>query len=460
VLPYTGEWKNMGFKQFSLLIAVRTILIMLNLLALTYLLFIPGYHAATLALVLLLIWQCFSIVKFIARTNAELVRFLEAARHADYSQRFDLSELGSGFGELGETFSDILQRFQLNRQQQEEKLRHLKAVVEHVPVPLISIKQEGQITLWNNASRRLFGSGRIVRIEDFEQFGDDFAHHLISMKAGEKRLVAFQADDMTHQLSVSATDVIVAAEQEKLISLQDIQNELDASQMQAWQDLVKVLTHEIMNSITPVASLAKTAVDLVADTKQQAGDQPELQTQLDDIASAVTTVARRSEGLTKFVGSYRKLTSLPPPNKTSLQIIEVFKQVMDIAKQDTQSTQVNFTYHVEPSTLRMDADRTMLEQILINLLKNAQQATQNLAHPVITLNAELNRRGHVVIDIADNGHGIDDETQTKIFIPFFTTKKQGSGVGLALTRQVMNAHGGTVKVTTSKAGGALFSLVF
>jgi two-component system nitrogen regulation sensor histidine kinase NtrY len=450
----------MGFKRFSILIGARTALIMLNLLALTFLIFKPGYHAASVMAVLILILQCYSIVKFTARTNAELVRFLEAARHADYSQRFELSGLGAGFAELGKAFADILQGFQSARQQQEEKLRHLKAVIEHVPVPLISIKQTGQLTLWNNAARRLFGKGRIVRIDDLGQFGPEFVFNLTGIKAGERRLVAFQADNMTQQLSVSMTEVIVAKEQEKLFSLQDIQNELDTSQLQAWQDLVKVLTHEIMNSITPVASLAKTAVDLVADTKEQVGEQPEIQSHLDDIASAVNTVARRSEGLMTFVGSYRKLTRLPAPVKTSLKISELFKQVIEITKQDKDSANIEFAYEVEPSELKMDADRAMLEQVLINLVKNAQQATQHVEQASITLNAGLNRRGHVVIDIADNGLGIDDDMKSKIFIPFFTTKKEGSGVGLALTRQVMNSHGGTVKVSTSSTGGALFSLVF
>lgn len=450
----------MGFKRFSILIGLRTALIMLNLLAMTYLIYQPGYHAATVMASLILILQCYSIVRFTARTNAELVRFLDAAKHADYSQRFDLSELGAGFAELGTAFADILQKFQTSRQQQEEQLRHLKAVIEHVPVPLISIKQSGQLTIWNNAARRLFGKGQIVRIEDLTQFGPEFVFSLSSMKAGERRLVAFQADNMVQQLSVSMTEVIVAQGQERLLSLQDIQNELDASQLQAWQDLVKVLTHEIMNSITPVASLAKTAVDLVSDTKQQVGELPEIQSHLDDISSAVTTVARRSEGLMKFVGSYRKLTRLPPPVKTAITITELFSQVVEIAKQDCTHGNIKFAIDVVPMTLQVNADRAMLEQVFINLVKNAQQATQHVEHPQITLNASLNRRGHVVIDISDNGFGIDDEMKAKIFIPFYTTKKEGSGVGLALTRQVMNAHGGTVKASTSNAGGACFSLIF
>ncbi|WP_395340046.1 sensor histidine kinase [Ningiella sp. W23] len=450
----------MGFKRFSLLIGVRTALTMINLLVLTYLLVTPGYHAATVLALFVLVVQCYSIVKFTARTNAELVRFLDALKHADYSQRFELSELGSGFSELGLAFEEILHRFQTDRRLQEEQLRHLKAVIEHVPVPLISVKQGGEITLWNNAARRMFGRANILRLDDLAQFGTEFASELRTMKAGDKRLVGFQVDNMSQQLSVSMTQVIVAAEQEKLFSLQDIQNELDSSQLQAWQDLVKVLTHEIMNSITPVASLANTAADLIKDAKQQALKQADIQDQLNDIASAVTTVSRRSEGLMNFVSSYRKLAHLPEPKKETLKVSALFEQVIEIVKQEDSTNSIEFTQTAVPQDLQMNADKTMLEQMLINLVKNAQQATDGVSQPSISLNARLNRRGHVLIEIADNGPGIDDDIASKIFIPFFTTKKEGSGVGLALTRQVMNAHSGSIKVSASQNGGALFSLVF
>jgi nitrogen fixation/metabolism regulation signal transduction histidine kinase len=450
----------MGFNTFSALVGVRTVLIMLTLLGLTYLIVTPGYHAATIALTLVLIFECFSMVKFIARTNAELVRFLDAARYADYSQRFDLKGLGAGFSELGEAFADILERFQNNRQKQEEKFRHVKTVVEHLPVPLISIKQDGSVKLWNNAARRLFGASRILKASDLAQFGIDFVYHLTNIQAGERRLVSLQIDSMTHQLSVSMTEIIVGREQEKLLSLQDIQNELDANQLQAWQDLVKVLTHEIMNSITPVASLAKTAADLVEDTKAQVKEQPDVLEQLNDIASAVQTVARRSDGLMNFVGSYRKLTRLPVPKKEKIKVSTCFAQVIEIIKQGDPHQNIAFKVTIEPSELEINADPTMLEHILINLMKNAQQAMQFIESPCVSLVASINRRGHAVIEIADNGPGIDEEAKNKIFVPFFTTKKEGSGVGLALTRQVMNAHGGLVKVGNSDVGGALFTLVF
>jgi len=450
----------MGFKRFSLMIAIRTAILMLSLILFAYVVIIPGYHAASLLIAILLIAQCIYLYHFISRTNAELTRFLESARYADYSQRFELEGIGAGFGELGSTFSDILKTFQENRTNQEQELRHLKAIIEHVPVPIISIQSKGVIKLWNNSARRLFGTYQISRVTELSQFGEDFAHHLQSIAAGERRLVNFEIDDMEQQLTVSATEVIFAGKQEKLLSMLNIQTELDGVQLQAWQDLVRVLTHEIMNSITPVASLSKTAVDLVEDAKSKILQHPEIVDELEDASSAVKTVARRSEGLMNFVSSYRRLTRLPPANKAFIKVKDLFSQTLSIATQQWSEKSIDFTYHIEPLELDIQVDRDMIEQILINLLQNAEQAVSNIEHPHISLTASLNRRGHVVIDIADNGPGVADELARKIFVPFFTTKRQGSGVGLALTRQIMSVHGGTVKLEQSESGGALFRLTF
>ena len=242
--------------------------------------------------------------------------------------------------------------------------------------------------------------------------------------------------------------------------MQDIQSELDGAQLQAWQDLVRVLTHEIMNSITPVASLAKTAVDLLDDAKSKVQDHPDVVEELGDVSDAVQTVARRSDGLTHFVGSYRRLTRLPPPNKTRIKLSDLFEQVNKIATQHWQKNGIQLTTDVSPTGLEIHADIDMIEQLLINILQNAEQALDGHNHPLVSMRGTLNKRGHVTIEIADNGPGIPDDIAKKIFVPFFTTKREGSGVGLALTRQVMIAHGGSVKLEKPDTGGALFRLTF
>ncbi|MFQ3191372.1 MAG: two-component system nitrogen regulation sensor histidine kinase NtrY [Paraglaciecola sp.] len=448
----------MGFKKFSLFIAIRTIFVMVNLLVLSLLISAQGYHATTLIAIILLVFQCLYLLRFVSKTNAELVRFLDAARYADYSQRFDLSLFGSGFGELGSTFTDILERFQTVRSEQEENQRHLKAIVEHIPVPLISISRDGLLTLWNNAARKLFGANHVTKLSDLTPFGEEFAKHLSTVKPGERRLVNFTIDSMEHQLSISATQILLTKKQETLVSMQDIQSELDIAQLQAWQDLVKVLTHEIMNSITPVASLAKTTVDLVADCKHKANSYPELIEDLQDISEAVETVARRSDGLIQFVSSYRQLTRLPTPNKKKMLVATLFQQSCSLATQQWDKKGIEVQINIEPSELEVTVDKDMLEQVLLNLLQNAEHAVENSSSPKVNLNAFINKRGHVVIEISDNGKGIPDEIGNKIFVPFYTTKQQGSGVGLALTRQIMLAHGGAIKYELKGTGGTVFRM--
>jgi nitrogen fixation/metabolism regulation signal transduction histidine kinase len=450
----------MGFKKFSFIIAVRTILVMFNLVVLTWLITSPGYHTTTFVFMALLIFQCVSLIRFVEKTNKELTRFLDAARYADYSQRFELRPLGNGFGDLSHAFTDILKRFQHASSQQEEEKKHLKAIVEHVPVPLISINNDGQLSLRNHAARKLFGTNHVTKWQDLIAFGEEFAQRVSSIQAGEQHLVYFHIDEMEHRLAISATQIRLSNRHEILISMQDIQSELDGVQLQAWQDLVKVLTHEIMNSITPVASLAKTAVDLVEDSKANVKDYPTILADLEDIEDAVQTVARRSDGLIQFVGSYRKLTRLPSPNKKPISVTKLLQQSYSLATQTWQSKGIEYMSHVKPSELEVNVDSDMLEQLLINLLQNAEHAVEGIDSPIIDVNAYLNPRGHVVIQISDNGHGIPEDVGHKVFVPFYTTKPSGSGVGLALSRQIMIAHGGTIKYVRNQSGGAEFNLTF
>jgi|TARA_Y100000310_G_scaffold301099_1_gene337263 nitrogen fixation/metabolism regulation signal transduction histidine kinase len=448
----------MGFKRFSVLLAVRLLVIMLALAVLAYLATSPGYYAAKLLVLIVTLTLGWEIFRFVSKTNQEVSRFLDAARYADFGQRFELGPVGAGFTELGETFTAIMERFRDDRAIQESDLRHLKALVEHVPVPLMSIHGD-QVSLWNNAARRLFGIAQVTRVADLAQFGAEFSNEVTTMRAGDKRLVTFVTDNMEQSLAIAATEITIAASTERLISLQNIQQELDGTQLDAWQDLVRVLTHEILNSITPVASLARTAADLVDDALQR-GDDAHVGDELADVKDAVTTVARRSDALMNFVSSYRQLTRLPAPEKSQFQLNELFTEVTSLVTSEWEDMDLELATSVEPRELDVIADREMLERILINILQNAQQALVESKSGQVGLSARLNKRGHVTIEIADNGPGIAQDIERKIFIPFFTTKREGSGVGLALSRQVMISHGSSISVSRSETGGACFTLVF
>ncbi len=449
----------MGFKQFSLLLTVRLALLFITVSSLAILVISPGFLAASLLIALVALFQIFEIVRFVKLTNDDLTRFLDAMRYGDFGQKFDHAGMGAGFIELGEAITDILERFRQYRGQQEEELKHLKALIEHVPVPLMSIKGDGTVQIHNNAARRLFGSTHVARVSDLSKFGDEFRKRVVTLEPGERHLVTFKIDDTEQTLTVGSTQIVTAGNVEKIISLQDIQSELDVAQLKAWQDLVRVLTHEIMNSITPVSSLAKTSTDLVDAIKKIQG-QPELVEELTDVRDAVDTVARRSDSLMHFVQSYRRLTRLPPPEKEQLNIKKTFADIIKLVSVSIEQKKIDLTVDVTTDGLEIFADREMLEQMLINLIKNAEQALANTSGAKVKISAKLNKRGRIVIEVADNGPGISDELAAKIFVPFFTTKRDGSGVGLALTRQVMIAHGGSVSLSKTDGGGATFILTF
>ena len=450
----------MVFKRYSLQLISRLLITLLAMFAFVWLLIEPGYHGLTLIAFSVFVLSVAVLWKQLERTNKELDRFLDAARFSDFSQRFSFDAMGSGFDGLGQTFTEVLARQQQMRSSQQEEVRHLRALVEHIPVPLLTLHSDGSVVLQNNAARRLFGSAHVVRLEDFSQFGKGFYKAMAEAVPGNRELVAFTVEGDEYRLTMATSEIIVSGEKQQVISLQDIQTELDETQAEAWQDLVRVLTHEIMNSITPVTSLAKTARDVVADVVENTDPEAPTAADLVDLKDAVATLARRSDSLMQFVDSYRQVTRMAPPHKKRVRLDDLFEAVKRLVTAEWPKDSFTLTLDIHPAGLDIYADRDLLEPVLLNLLHNAWYATEGTNGAEIHLGGRLNRRGNAVIEVSDNGPGVPEELTRKIFVPFFTTRHGGTGVGLALARQVMIAHGGFIRVATNEHGGARFTLTF
>lgn len=450
----------MIFRRFVVALIARLVLAGAAMTLVVWLFLVPGFHISMAIAAIVLALLIAELWRYVSRTNREVARFLDAARYADYSQRFDFKGQGSGYRALGDAFTDILGRMRERSTDQESALRHATALIEHIPVPLLTLHADESITLQNNAARRLFGAEHVTTLKDLRRFGISFAESVATAVPGQRQLVAFSVEGIEYKLTLATTELVISGVSERLVSLQDIQSELDATQAEAWEDLVRVLTHEIMNSITPVTSLAKTANDVVTDMVEKVHGGESIEEDLGDLQDAIGTVARRSDSLMQFVDSYRQITRLAPPEKKRVRIADLFETAVILAKAECPRTEVEFVIEVSPGELDVYADRDLLEPVLINLLRNAWQATSAADQPRVVLKGRLNRRHNVVLEIADNGDGVPASVASKIFVPFFTTKEGGSGVGLALARQVMIAHGGFIRVNPNDSGGATFSLTF
>ena len=449
----------MVFRRYTIDIIKRLVALVLTMAAFVYLVTEKSFYMSGTLMALFAVAQVYLLFRKVDRTNAELTRFLNAIRYGDFLQSFSIEHLGSSFADLNEAFDDIMERFRQARSEKEQQARYLSALIDHVPVALLVIHGDGKVDLLNNAARRLLNTPTLGPVTELHQFGPAFQRDIAQTKAGEKKLTRLVEDELERHLIMSTTQITVGGDAQRIVALQDIQSELDATELTAWQDLVRVLSHEIMNSVTPIASLARTASDLMEDIcHDKAG--PDRPADLDDVRDSVRTVARRSEGLMHFVQSYKQLTQMPPPKLSKTNLKEYLERLKTLMQAEWKGQGIAFHLQVDGDNLVLMADSELMDQVMINLLRNAAHAVEGGEVKQVSVRTRMNERGRITIDVEDSGPGIRPDHAEKIFLPFFTTKPDGSGVGLSLARQIMLVHRGSISAGPGKLGGARFRLTF
>ncbi|MFZ5517567.1 MAG: sensor histidine kinase [Candidatus Zhuqueibacterota bacterium] len=444
----------MVFRHFRFIISLRIFLLAANGLLFSFFILKTVHYAVIGVSGLVFVYQIYSLIRYVEKTNRDLNRFLDAIRYDDFSQSFSGLSLGASFDELRKAFNDVLEKFKRTRSEKEEHFRYLHTVVQHVGIGLITFQPNGDVQLINTAAKRLLKVNRLRNIEQLSSLSQDLGTRLKKMKSGEKALVKVSDEDSALQLTISATEFRMQGQQFTLVSLQNIQSELEEKEMDAWQNLIRVLTHEIMNSVTPISSLASTVNCLLSDSPQLTGET------IDDVRSAAQTIEKRSNGLLHFVESYRKLTRIPRPNFQIFGVAALIGRVEKLMSSHVAETNIAVTSGVEPRHLEITADPELIEQVLINLLLNAIESVKGQSAPQIELMARIDARGRAIIQVADNGPGIAPDLLDKIFVPFFTTKKDGSGIGLSLSRQIMRLHRGAISASSNPGIRTVFTLRF
>ncbi len=446
------------FRDFTFRIAFRVILIGLTMALFVYMVNHANMVFAAMLMGMIIIGQLGELFQFTSQTNRKLTRFLESVKYSDFISGFTAdNKLGSSFRDLNAKFNEVLEAFRKARSEKEEHWQYLNTVVQQVRTGILSFDTEGNIQLINANAKRFMG---IQSIKNIEQLKDKKPKLLQAIKDVEPGKSTLYKADQDFLLTIQATEMRIRGNTMKLLTLQNIQTELQQQEIEAWQNLTRVLRHEIMNSITPISSLTSTLREILDHDMVQKNSHYELKAEgAEDLREGLSTIENRSKGLIKFIDAYREYTSLPPPKIKTVLVKELIEKVAQLMKPEIRKTTIDFTHTCESDYLTIQADEEMIEQVLINLIKNSIEALGDVQNGEIELSGKYS--GSVVlIEVVDNGSGIIKEALSRVFVPFFTTKKTGSGIGLSLSRQIMQMHDGSLSVESEPGVKTIFRLKF
>lgn len=448
-----------GFNDFRARVILRVIFLGLTVGLFSYMVVRPNMLFAAILTFIIIVLQHIEIFRFVSQTNRKLTRFLESVKYSDFISGFtNDNKLGKSFKDLNIAFNEVLEAFRKARSEKEEHWQYLNSVVQQVRTGILSYDIDGNVQLMNANAKKFMGVTSIKNIKELIQINPRLYHAVNSVDAGKSELYK-SGNDL--YLTIQSTELRIRGIDVKLVTLQNIQPELQKQELEAWQNLTRVLRHEIMNSITPISSLTSTLREILDhDMTKKAHGTYELKDEgADDLREGLSTIENRSKGLIKFIDAYREYTSLPKPKMTTVRLKDLIEKVAMLMKTELRKTNIDFQYEYSSEYLTIQADEEMIEQVLINLLKNAIEALHETENPTLRLIGRYDENA-IKIEVIDNGPGIIKEAREHIFVPFYTTKRTGSGIGLSLSRQIMQMHNGSLSVESEPDVQTVFTMKF
>lgn len=410
-------------------------------------------------LALLIVLQIVLLILKITRLNKDLELFFLSMQSNDSNLAFTTNKKFSPFKELYEQLEKINNDFQHLKIQNHKQNEYFRILVEHVNVGLLSFLENGEIGLYNRAAKEILGKKSMRNVVELDYLQHGLSVIVRDLEPTDQKLISFYSNNSIQQLLFRAAWIKLEDSTVKLVSFQNIRNELDEKELESWQKLIRVLTHELMNSAGPINSTIATIKEFLVDTNGEAKPIKSLSDHtIEDAVEGLKIIEERSTGMMDFVSKFRSLTLLPKPTFSSFPISDLFRTVELLMTDRIQNSKIKYSTTISPSNLKITADKGMMEQILLNLINNAILALENYEKKVINLSASIDQNQRPIIQVSDNGAGIPIEIQDKIFIPFFTTRKDGSGIGLSLSRQLVQLLGGTLTFNSIQNEMTVFTI--
>lgn len=442
----------MEYKYFRWNVIIRIVLLLVLGYTAVYVLTSTHFWLVSFWLTLAWVIVLINLIRYVERSRRELAYFLLAIKQGDFTNTYHFKKTS----DLNYAFHEINQVMQELSREKASNLLYLQTIVEHVRVAVICFDQEYKVKLFNQAAKSLFGKRQASSIKNIETISEPIAKAIMKMGNGERELIKVNLNGQIFNLSMLATEFVLKGQKYKLVSFQDIKSELEAKEIESWQKLIRVLTHEIKNSVIPISILSEVILQMLR-SEDGSVDLSKLdQESVEDIVGGIETIESRSKGLAHFVSTYDQLTKIPKPTLNNQNIKLLINNTLKLFKADTDKHNIEICVILTDTQINIDSD--LIEQVLINLIKNAIEAIRSLDKPSLTLQTEeLDQE--ILVTIKDNGEGIPEEILDNIFVPFYSTKEGGSGIGLSLSRQIMRLHRGQLSVETSPSGTS-FTLHF
>lgn len=451
----------MVYKRFGFLLALRVVILFGFLAVEAYVVFQTDWMVSGIILGASSILIAWELMRFVNKTNRDLASFLQSIRHQDFTASFSSGKKGPSFEALKDSFNDIIRQFRQLQAEKESHYQYLQTVIEHIGVALICFDDSEEVVLMNDAAKDLLSKPYMKKIGAIGKVDENMLKVIRRLESGQKELIKVVVNGELLQIALHAAEFKLMDQYYKLLSLQDIRNELYWREVEAWQKLIRVLTHEIMNSVTPLTTLSGVLQDYLRDENGVLLKGEEIDEEaIDDLSQGLATIESRTEGMMRFVQAYRSILKIPKPDFQEVIVQDLLTRIGILLQSELQSRNVDLRFKFPEEALSIQADPGLIEQVLINLVKNAMEAIGDRPNGIIEVIAARPKATRTLIQVKDNGQGIDEEYVDKVFVPFFTTKKEGTGIGLSLSRQIMGLHRGSITMQTQQGLGTVFTLEF
>ena len=449
----------MEFSRFRISIIIQVLLMAVSTLAFFWTIRQEYMLITSSSLAILWVLQIVYLIWYLQKVNRDLTKFITALKYDDVSISFNKEKkVDQSFEKLHKELNQIIHEISEVRADKESEHHYFNNTIKHIGIGIIAYDETGKIEICNEAALKLLNLHYLNNILEVDKTKPGLSEKIKSIKPGNNKLIKLNINNEIIQLSIKAANFKIKSREIKLLSLQNIKTEIEHSEVDAWQKLIRVLTHEIMNSVSPINLLSGSLIEMFEENNTIKTIEDIDNTTIENSVLGLKTIRKRSEGLTSFVKTYKSLTQIPKPHFTDLNICQLFEHIETLLKEDLNSKHIDFIQNCNTNIL-INADEKLIEQVLINLIKNASDALINTVNPQIKLITERQNE-KLYIKVIDNGPGISSEVIENIFIPFFTTKEKGSGIGLSLSRQIMYLHGGNISVKSEPNVQTTFTLSF